>query len=64
MVDHLVNDDSIDNMQEPMHDSHVYCPFEHMTCLNLGDDEPDTNIFYNPYMHTDGALQVGDTFRA
>lgn len=45
-----------------MHANHVCCQPEHMTYLNLGDDEPNTYIFYSSYMHTDGALQVGDTF--
>lgn len=58
-----MNDDSVDNVQEPLHEDHVYYPPEHMTCLKLGDDKPRTNIYYNPYMHTDGALQVGDAFR-
>lgn len=58
-----MNNDAFDNVQEPLHAGQVYCPPEHTTSLNLGDDEPNMDIFYNPYTHTDGALQVGDTFR-
>ena len=33
-----------------------------MTNLNLGADEPSSDIFYNPYMQIQGSLKEGDTF--
>lgn len=62
LVDHMVNDESIDHKQQPLPWSHVYYLPEHMTKLNLGEDEPSLYIFYNLYMQTDGALKVGDMF--
>lgn len=62
-VDHMVNNNTVSNVREPLHAEQVYCPPEHMTRLNLEGDEPGMNIFYNPYTHTYGALQVGDMFR-
>lgn len=62
LVDHMVNDDSIDHEHEQLTSSHVYYPPDHMTNLNLEYDKPSSYMFYNSYMQTDGALKVGDTF--
>lgn len=59
----LVNDDTVEYEQEPLLVGHVYCPPQHMTSLNLGADEPSSEIFHNPYMQTQGSLKVGDKFR-
>lgn len=58
----MVNDDTVDHEQEPLPASHVYCPPKHMTSLNLGANEPSSDIFNNPYMQTQGSLKVGDKF--
>ena len=33
-----------------------------MTSLNLGSDEPSSDIWYNPYVQMQGSLKQGDTF--
>ena len=63
LVDQMVNDDTVDYEQEPLLVGHVYCPPQHMTIFNLGVDEPSSRIFHNPYMQTQGLLEVGDIFR-
>ena len=51
-----------DEEEEPLPASHVYCPPQHMTSLNLGADEPSSDIFYNPYVQIQGSLKEGDKF--
>ena len=34
-----------------------------MTMLNLGSDEPSSDIWYNPYVQMQGSLKQGDIFR-
>lgn len=36
LVDHMVNDDTVDHDQNWLPSSHVYCLPQHMTNLNLG----------------------------
>ena len=50
LVDQMVNNDTVDHGQERLPTSHVYCPLQHMTSLNLGADEPLSDIFHNLYM--------------
>lgn len=60
MVDSMVN---AEEEEEPIPTSHVYCPPQHMTRLNLGSDEPSADVWYNPYVQMQGSLKQGDTFR-
>lgn len=55
------NTEDVDN-QALLSLSHVYCPLQHMTNLNLDDDEPSSDIFYNSYIRPEGELKVGDHF--
>ena len=50
MINFMVNDDTADQEHEPVLASHAYDPPFHMTNLNLGEDEPASDIFHNPYM--------------
>jgi len=59
LVDSMVNDEE---EEEPLLASHVYYPPQHMTSLNLGADEPSSDIFYNPYVQIQGPLKEEDTF--
>ena len=45
MVDSMVN---AEEEEKPIPASHVYCPPQHMTRLNLGSDEPSTDVWYIP----------------
>ena len=60
----MVNDNTntVDHEQDPLPASHVYCSPQHMTNLNLGVDEPSSDIFHNPYVQTQGSLKEGDIF--
>lgn len=48
LFDYTMNIDFVDYV--PLPSSHVYRPPEHMTNLNLEEDEPSSNIFYRQYM--------------
>src|SRR4051812_31107424 len=63
VVNELVNRDSEDDEQVPVPNTHAYSPPAHFTTLNLGEDEPSSDMFYNPYMRSDEELKEGDTFR-
>lgn len=58
LVDHMVNDDIVNHEQNLLPSGHVYCLPQLMTNLNLGADEPSSDIFYNLYMQTKGSLKV------
>lgn len=63
-VDYLLNTNTKDDdHQASLYPSHVYCSPQHMIFLNLDADEPSYDIFYNPYMRSEGKLKVGDHFR-
>src|SRR3954467_6339649 len=70
VVDELVNRESEDEGDEevPVPDrvpeTHAYSPPAHFTTLNLGEDEPSSDMFYNPYMRSSEELKEGDTFRS
>ncbi|XP_058726647.1 uncharacterized protein LOC131598012 [Vicia villosa] len=64
VVDELVNRDSEDEEQVRVPDAHAYSPPAHFTTLKLGEDEPSSDMFYNPYMRSDEELKEGDTFRS
>ncbi|XP_058722984.1 uncharacterized protein LOC131594799 [Vicia villosa] len=64
VVDELVNRDSDDEEQVPLPDARAYSPSAHFTTLNLGEDEPSFDMFYNPYMRSDKELKEGNTFRS
>ena len=50
-VDHMLNnDDEDDDQPPPIPPSHVYNPPQHMTNMDLHDDETSNNVFYNPYL--------------
>ena len=53
MVDSMVN---VDEEDEPILVNHVYCPPQNMTRLNLGFDEPSSDIWCNPYVQMQGSL--------
>ena len=63
MIDFMVNDDVANQEHEPVPTSHAYDPPFNIENLNLGEDEPASDIFHNPYMQTEGALKVGNKFR-
>ena len=63
-VDHMLNnDDEDDDQPPPIPPSHVYNPPQHMTNMDLHDDETSNSVFYNPYPRSEGELKVGDMFR-
>ncbi|XP_058767025.1 probable receptor-like protein kinase At5g38990 [Vicia villosa] len=64
VVDDLVNRDSEDEEQVLVPDVHAYSPPPHFTTLNLGEDEPSSDMFYNPYMRSNEELKKGDKFRS
>ncbi|KAI5394026.1 hypothetical protein KIW84_060931 [Lathyrus oleraceus] len=50
-VDHMLNNDIEDDDQpSPIPPSHVYNPPQHMTNMDMHDDETSTSVFYNPYV--------------
>ncbi|XP_058767146.1 uncharacterized protein LOC131640781 [Vicia villosa] len=64
-VDNLVNEESEDEPEVIVPRDQVHMPPAHMRNLNFdGDDEPSTDIFYDPYTQTDQRLKVGDRFRS
>ncbi|XP_058765804.1 uncharacterized protein LOC131639320 [Vicia villosa] len=64
-VDNLVNEESEDEPEVVVPRDQVHMPPVHMRNLNFdGDDEPSTDIFYDPYTQTDQRLKVGDRFRS
>ena len=63
-VDHMLNNDIEDDDQPPpIPHSHVYNLPQHMTNMDLHDDETSNSVFYNPYLRSKGELKVGDMFR-
>lgn len=40
----------VNHEQDPLPSSHMYCPPEHMTNLNLDEVKISSDIFYNSYM--------------
>ena len=63
VVDDLVSRDSEDEDQVQIPIAQRYSPPGHFTTLNLGEDEPSSDMFYNPYMRSDEDLKKGDQFR-
>ncbi|XP_058741164.1 uncharacterized protein LOC131613519 [Vicia villosa] len=64
-VDDLVNEECEDEPEVVVPRDQVHMPPVHMRNLNFdGDDEPSTDIFYDPYTQTDQRLKVGDRFRS
>ena len=49
-VDHMLNnDDEDDDQPPPIPPSHVYNPPQHMTNMDLHDDETSNSVFYNSH---------------
>lgn len=62
-IDYLLNTNTEDeDHQALMSPRHVYYPPQHMIKLNLDDNEPSSDIFYNPHMRLDGDLKVAERF--
>ena len=58
----LNNDIEDDDQPPPIPLTHVYNPPQHMTNMDLHDDETSNIVFYNPYPRLEGELKVGDMF--
>lgn len=62
-VDYMLNSNTEDDDQGLLPSSHVHYPPQYMTNMNLNEDDPSLDIFYNMYMQSKDGLKVGDMFR-
>ncbi|XP_058737866.1 uncharacterized protein LOC131609997 [Vicia villosa] len=60
--DNMVNDDSEDDVLLEIPPNEIYTPPSHMKNFNMGEYEPSSDIFNNPYMQSDENLKEKDKF--